>query len=303
MKFLPLFALLLPLSLLSGKEKKLGFSLPTYPQSDKEQGMMQHFILSATFEQVAQEERGACTFSFLPEGQLFISGKEEEVESAVVAFGTALEEREEWEEEHFALAKARYLERLSTEEERRCAAEVLQLRRLHEVSDSLASLPFAMQTLSPSTAEEVIEEERGDPQLFHTLPLSEEDKKHIYELIDHLGGESYLSLWAHKGKMTDLGKKIKRVHPLRFLHYVLSQPHLKEQMKRVQGDNLKWSGFLHGDGGEEGFGERMTREMCSGNMLRYLAGFACAFNLPEEAIQEHVSAYDWEGLISYLLFR
>lgn len=297
-----------------GQEKRIGFHLPSYPQTDLEMGSIQYFLFFHAFLELDPIEKGSSGFSYLPVGQLFINGEEEKVEECVIAFGFNLEKviLGELSQEMFKISKEKYIDFLKGEGEVDAIAfaEKLDLDQVLSFGPTLYPLPIMMQSMLPDTItwendtiddDEFIELSDSSPQLFYALRLTEEDQQNTSKMIKNLGDLGWIALWNDRKEMKKLGKKMKTIHPLRSMGFILSNPALKKRMSKVMGDMFKRKGFLNGDGEDEGFSQRMTREAHNNNLIQYLPGFAESLRVSQESIIKYFKKHDWEGLIFYLL--
>ena len=62
---------------------------------------------------------------------------------------------------------------------------------------------------------------------FFSLSLLNEDKKNIRKLITTMSDKNIVQLFLDIKTMNKLGDKIRRVHPLRFIGFILSDPYLR----------------------------------------------------------------------------
>jgi len=136
---------------------------------------------------------------------------------------------------------------------------------------------------------------------FYKLSLSDEHASIITEIITRMAGENYWQLFKKKGYMDRLGDQIEyKVHPLRFVGHVFSDPQLKQCMVTVRRDRLKWRGFLGGKK-DRGFVKNMRREMKRDNVYPHLYGFARHLDIDYDRILEYVEREDYEGFVKFLI--
>ncbi len=131
--------------------------------------------------------------------------------------------------------------------------------------------------------------------LFQQLPLVDWEMKTIHKIISTMAEKNVFQLALEKKTLEKKGKKIRHVHPLRFIGYAFGDPHLARCMHEIRKSMFKWHSFV------EGFGERMHEEYHRGNLNPYVPGFAAALKVDESKVYEHINKKDWEGLIKYLL--
>ena len=95
--------------------------------------------------------------------------------------------------------------------------------------------------------------------------------------------------------MNKVGDKVRRVHPLRFIGFILSDPYLRICLKNIESDVIKWANFM------EGYEARMAKESREDNLLKYLPGFAELLEVSESSIQHFIQNEDYSGLVRYFL--
>jgi len=288
----------------SAETIQLGFRLPTYPQSDRDTSLMQKFLLAQAFSEVGSETKETCNFVLSYEGELLIEGKQETIHSFAGALGKALEKvvGEEVSDDTFQIRKEKYL--VSSEDlTENALIEEIHQEELLEVGKSLQPLAKMLCAASSIASESLPLTLVSDPSQhhhFYSLQISQTDQNNICELIKSMGSSGYWDLLKKKKKMEKLGDKVHHVHPLRFIGYVYSHPHLKSNMGKIMGDIFKRRGFLNGHGKKEGFAQRMTKEMHHNNLMHYVPGFAQSVGVDENEISRFFHHHDWEGLLYYL---
>lgn len=130
---------------------------------------------------------------------------------------------------------------------------------------------------------------------FYQLPLHESEKEIIYKIVDTMARDNVIKLGLKRKSMEKKGRRIRQVHPLRFLGYVFSDPHLHQCMREISRSSFKWNGFI------DGYKERIREENAQGNLLRYVHEFAELVHRDENEITRIIHNHDWEGLVRYLL--
>jgi hypothetical protein len=135
------------------------------------------------------------------------------------------------------------------------------------------------------------------PQMDHFfhLPLDEAEKKIIISLITTMAEKNVIKLGLMRKTLERKGKRIHHVHPLRFLDYIFSTPHLKSSMHKIRRSSFKWDGFI------EGLSKKMKDESISDNLIRYVPGFSQSLNVNSEHVMSYIHKQDWEGLVRFLL--
>lgn len=130
---------------------------------------------------------------------------------------------------------------------------------------------------------------------FFSLSLLNEDKKNIRKLITTMSDKNIVQLLLDIKSMTKVGDKIRRVHPLRFIGFILADPYLKRCLKSIEGDSIKWNNFI------EGYNERMQKEAKEGNLEEYLPGFSELLRANPSDIQAFIQSEDYIGLVRFYL--
>ena len=127
------------------------------------------------------------------------------------------------------------------------------------------------------------------------LPLKPEESKIIGEVIETVGRTNWIVLGTKAFSLRDKEKKIKHVHPMRFLGEIFSNANLKSCMGDIEKTGLKWSGFMGG------LKPNMEKEARRNNLLRYVDGFSQAVRADPEKVKAYILRHDWEGLVKYLI--
>jgi len=78
------------------------------------------------------------------------------------------------------------------------------------------------------------------------LTLKEWERNTIDKLVSTIGQERWFSLLLKSRNLNKMGNSIRHVPPLQFLAFVVSRPHLKNHLRTISKDSLKWSSFMSG---------------------------------------------------------
>ena len=148
---------------------------------------------------------------------------------------------------------------------------------------------------SPEPAARGLDPSLINTQLFYQLPLNDGDKELIYKIIDTMAKDNVIKLGLKRKSMERKGKKIRHVHPLRFLGYIFADRHLRHCMREISRSSFKWNGFI------DGLKDRIKEEAARGNLNKYIHGFALHVNGDEQKITYYIENRDWEGLVRCLL--
>lgn len=121
------------------------------------------------------------------------------------------------------------------------------------------------------------------------------DQNNITKLITRLGDWGVGKLLWHIKEMNHLGDQIRHVHPLCFLSYIYSQPHLVTSMKSINSNYFKKKEFI------SGLSEKMEFEADRNNLLPYVKNFSQKVGCEYwEEIAIFLDRRDWAGLLTYL---
>ncbi len=140
----------------------------------------------------------------------------------------------------------------------------------------------------------------GEPKseeamLFFNLPLSDEDKITIRQIVTTMADKNVIQLLLEKRSMEKKGDKIQPVHPLRFAGYVLTDPMLKRCMKAVSKSTFKWKGFI------DGYEKRIKEERRAGTLDCYVPGLADLLEVDRSVVQRYINQENYGGLIKHFL--
>ncbi len=143
-------------------------------------------------------------------------------------------------------------------------------------------------------------ERGGEPKseeakLFFDLPLTEEDKKIIRQIVTTMAEKNFLQLFLEKKSLERKGDQIQPVHPLRFAGYVLTDPVLRRSMRLVSQSRVKWNGFL------DGYEKRLKEEKHAGTLDCYVPGLADLLEVDRSIIQRYINQENYSGLIKHFL--
>lgn len=130
---------------------------------------------------------------------------------------------------------------------------------------------------------------------FFDLPLTNEDKKNIRDLISCMADKNLWQLLMEKKLMEKKADKIRKIHPMRFAGFAVTDPHLKRCMKAIESDPLKWAYFI------DGYAEKMREEARAGRLLMYVPGFAECVSVEAQVVYSFLENKDYEGFIKNFL--
>lgn len=130
---------------------------------------------------------------------------------------------------------------------------------------------------------------------FNQIPVTPEENKLIWELIDKLGNKGYLGLLGVKPRMDKIKEKIQFIHPLRFLGSIFSDPYLKKCMKKAFEKGPVKSRFL------SELGENFLKEFPSNNVYPLVPGFCKKVGADPKEVNMFIQSSQWEKLVEYLM--
>lgn len=131
--------------------------------------------------------------------------------------------------------------------------------------------------------------------LFHQLPLNDKEKRLMKSIFTTMAEKDIIQLALIKRTMTKKGRKVNRVHPMRFAGYLFSNPELKSCMKKIAKSSFKWDAFV------DGFSRRMKEENSNNNLHKYVPGFCQEVGANPDEISRYINKRDWEGVVKCLL--
>ncbi len=130
---------------------------------------------------------------------------------------------------------------------------------------------------------------------FHQLEISQTDKKLISYIISSMAEKNMFQLGLQKKSLEKRGKQIEHVHPLKFLSFLFSQPHLRQAMQEIRTNYFKWNGFM------DGLSKKLDSEANAQDLLPYVEGFATSLNVDSRRVAYYLEKKDWEALVVFLM--
>ncbi|MCB1118441.1 MAG: hypothetical protein KDK65_00615 [Chlamydiia bacterium] len=127
-------------------------------------------------------------------------------------------------------------------------------------------------------------------------PLSSESEANISYIIDTLGSHSTLGLAFYSKSLNQAGNNVDFVHPLTFIGFIFSNPHLSQKAKQIA--STPWSRFTKGVAGS--FDRAAQRHNITPDMV---TDFAKKVNIPEEEIEPLIAKRQWIPLMNTLRNR
>lgn len=130
------------------------------------------------------------------------------------------------------------------------------------------------------------------------LVCTEHDKKQIAELTHILAKHDQLWFLVHAEELKKKMKPIKeRVHVLKILETVFTNPHLKKDLATIFKDKAKRDAVI------KETQRKMEKAEKKGNLHLYAHDFALAIGAKPEEIQGFFLRKDWKGLLTHLVKR
>lgn len=130
---------------------------------------------------------------------------------------------------------------------------------------------------------------------FFSLRLTERDKKNISILLTDLAEKNYLQLLAAKKSMNRKGDRVRVVHPMRFIGYILSDSNLHRCLKIIQKDGIKFKEFVGG------FEDHMAEEALKDELLKYVPGLAQQLKADPQVIETLIESKSYATIIKKFL--
>lgn len=130
---------------------------------------------------------------------------------------------------------------------------------------------------------------------FFSLALSAEDKKNIRKLLVAMSDKGPIQLFLEKDAMDTLGDRIRPVHPLRFIGFILADPYLARCLTRIASDLIKWSYF------STSYAESMQQAAMSDDLLLYAPGLAELLHADLAEVEQFLLTENYVGLLQRYL--
>lgn len=165
----------------------------------------------------------------------------------------------------------------------------------NEDSESETRVPKGPK-LEPST-EAAATPERVHLHLLEELPLSEQEKRIIENIVHTVATHSTIGLIWKVTELERMGASINHVHPLRFIGHIIMTPAVKGHMQAIHQHYFKWRGVLGG------FQRRMAEEGNADNLKKYVPDFCKQLNIPEKQseVESHIEHKSFENLLRMLI--
>ena len=128
-----------------------------------------------------------------------------------------------------------------------------------------------------------------------TFHLEDREERAIREIFTSMGEKNLMRLLLESGRLNELGGRIQSVPPLELLAYLLIDPALKSNLKKITYSSFKWSAFL------DGFGNNMEKEILAGRLFADLPGFAELVGGNLAQIENYARLQDWERFVKCML--
>jgi hypothetical protein len=128
-----------------------------------------------------------------------------------------------------------------------------------------------------------------------SLNLNNSEKYAISEIISSMGEKNVAKLLLDGFRLRRLGDSIEHVPPLQFLGFVLTNPNLKENLKKISKNTFKWSSFI------DAFGGNMEKELYQGKLIFQLEGFSKLVGGSLNQMEGYVYREEWESFVKSLL--
>lgn len=126
--------------------------------------------------------------------------------------------------------------------------------------------------------------------------VSKSDKKDIAFIVTTLATGSKLTALSESSSLKKAGKRIERVHPLRFLMTVFNDEELKAGVHAIRD-----VGGMIGDGFFDPLVDTLKEEAARGNVLQFTADFAEKVNIDPALIQPSMEKGKWKDFVDTLI--
>ncbi len=129
----------------------------------------------------------------------------------------------------------------------------------------------------------------------YNSPLTSEERKKIYYIVDTLGNSSLIAIAKAKFTIEISGKEVEHVHPLQFLLCIFSDEKLKAAVHNMQNRSWVWGRFSKGIKG--GLEDEANRN----NLLPYLENFSKVLRINSKIFLPLAEKHQWKEFIDALL--
>ena len=128
------------------------------------------------------------------------------------------------------------------------------------------------------------------------LPLSEEDKKNIYQLFEPLATWSLISLGFNRKEIEERGAATKDIPVLRYLAYVRLDSKLQMFALKIRRRSKIWKPF------QKGFVRALGKADAAGEIRPYLASLAKDIGVDDQTLLKLAESNDWAAFLDTVLF-
>lgn len=138
------------------------------------------------------------------------------------------------------------------------------------------------------------------PRDYHFLtPQLEQDMRYV---ITSLGTKSYPNLFLVRSQLAKSGDRLRVLHPIRSLLYILSDEKLARCFYAMHASKRIWNAYLHGENGNDGLLDSLEQE-CAANGLHpsHLNALAAQIGANSDQVQDLARAHRWEELVELVL--
>jgi len=296
MKRLVIFLLIFfggTLTCYSHQPLQIDFDIRSISEEDEDLSILQEFLFYHIHSQIAQDQEASFTISPDQGGKFHFEGTEYQFECFLERFSLKLGEGLSLEE--FVNGMDSFLQNLEISGAlfEKSIAEEIKWDHLPQAQEGMDRILFSLRNLSSYDVQVMRAADVRAPNIdtFYDLRLTESDQKNIEKLIKKLADTGLLSLLLNKREMEKLGDKVRPVHPLRFIGFILSRHDLKKRLPKIRDSHFKWKNFIGG------FSERMDIESKKDNIYPHVAGFSHLTGISESRVRSYLDRSDWEGFV------
>lgn len=141
-----------------------------------------------------------------------------------------------------------------------------------------------------------------DKYNFSKLPVTEDQKQAIAELLPILANTDVSTLRGMQDHLDTLGQRLSQLHPLRFLGEALSQSAYREMLLNIRKNTLKWKGvWLVADGFMVKTAKELAKYHEQASLQHYLPTFCSHLKIPQDKFAPHVQKGQWQSFIEALV--
>lgn len=125
--------------------------------------------------------------------------------------------------------------------------------------------------------------------------VTDEEKRLIAYIITTLGNASLLTIAKSRSDLKHAGAQIERIHPFRFLEYVMHDDKVRAAMQNMSKRSWLWKEYF------EGIKRSLEEENSRSNLLVHVNNFASKLSISQDAIYSLIQERKWKEFLNVLL--